>query len=280
MENGARAHREALARFLRTRRARVTPAEAGIEPGVRRRTPGLRREEVATLSGVGITWYTWLEQGRDINPSPEVLGAISRTLRLDVPSRDYLFRLAGVHPDDAPKPVRDVPEHLERLVRAQGDSPAVLMDAAWDVLAFNEAADAVYGYGDVPAEDRNVAYLLLTSPEQRKITRDWEEHAHRVVGELREAFARHPSGAPALSALFARLREASPEAGRWLDERDVQHRAGNILKVVDHPDLGELRFVQTVLDPREAPGLQLVVLQPDERTRARLAARTAAVARG
>lgn len=274
MEDGARAHREALARFLRTRRARVTPAEAGIEPGVRRRTPGLRREEVALLSGVGITWYTWLEQGRDINPSPEVLGAVARTLRLDGPSRDYLFRLAGVHPGDVPAPGRaqEVPEHLERLVRAQGDAPAVLMDAAWNVLAFNDAAHAVYGYGDVTPDERNVAWLLITSPVLRKTTRDWEEHARRVVGELREAFARHPADAPALSALFARLREASPEADRWLDDRDVQHRAGNVLKILDHPELGELRFVQTVLDPREAPGLQLVVLQPDDPTRARLSA--------
>ncbi|RFU43474.1 XRE family transcriptional regulator [Actinomadura logoneensis] len=272
MDEGARAHREALARFLRTRRARVSPAEAGIEPGVRRRTPGLRREEVATLSGVGITWYTWLEQGRDIHPSPAVLDAIARTLRLDAPSRDYLFRLAGVHPGEAAPLVREVPEPLERLVRAQGESPAVLMDAAWNVLAFNEAAHAVYGYGDVRPEDRNVAWMMLTSPRLREMTRDWETHARRIVGELREAFARHPADAPALSALFARLREASPEAARWLDERDVQHRAGNVLKVLDHPEHGELRFVQTVLDPREAPGSQLVVLQPDEETRARLAA--------
>ncbi|MFC4912397.1 helix-turn-helix transcriptional regulator [Actinomadura gamaensis] len=271
--DGSEAHRAALGRFLRTRRARVTPADAGIEPGTRRRTPGLRREEVATLSGVGITWYTWLEQGRDINPSPAVLDAIARTLRLDAPARDYLFRLAGVHPGEPDAPGRAgrvVSEHLESLVLAQQGSPTVLMDAAWNVLAFNEPAHLVYGYGDIPLDERNVAWQTFTSRDLRKMTRHWEDHARRIIGELRESFARHPSEASALSALFARLRAVSPEADRWLDERDVQHRAGNVAKVLDHPVLGELRFTQLVLDPREAPGLHLAVLQPDEPTRTRL----------
>ncbi|MBG0830213.1 helix-turn-helix domain-containing protein [Planomonospora sp. ID67723] len=252
--------RTALANFLRTRRAGLTPQEVGLAPGLRRRAPGLRREEVALLSGVGITWYTWLEQGRDINPSPEVLAAIARTLRLDDAATGYLFRMAGQQPPEGPAGSGDVSGHLLDLIHAQDPAPAVIMDGCWDLRAWNAAADALYRYSDQSPEDRNVAWLMFASPDIRVFTVGWEHHARRMLGELRESFARRPD--ERMARLLARLRGRFPEADAWLDEREVSRRAGGITKEIRHPEAGTLLLNQIVLHPAEAPDLQVVILQP------------------
>ncbi|GAA1088071.1 helix-turn-helix transcriptional regulator [Kitasatospora arboriphila] len=267
--------RQALSNFLRTRRASLTPADVGIAPGVRRRTPGLRREELALLAGVGVTWYTWLEQGRDINPSPEVLASLARTLRLDAAETAYLFRLAGAgpHPVDARGAGgADVPEALLRLVDAQDPAPAFLMDADWDIRAWNAAADAMFGFSGMPPEDRNLAWTVFADDRIRRRTVDWEQHARRTLAELRAAYGeRGGSGSPAsrrLTEVIGRLRASFPEADRWLDEHRVSEKTG-CEKEVRHEAVGVLRLDQVVL--RAPGGLQLVVAAPrDEETRERL----------
>lgn len=252
--------RTALANFLRARRARLTPQDVGMAPGLRRRTPGLRREEVALLSGVGITWYTWLEQGREINPSPEVLAAIARTLKLDGAATDYLFRMAGLSPVEAPPGPGDPPDHLLRLIHDQHPAPCMIIDEHWDLRAWNAASEAIYRYSDWPAEDRNVAWILFASQRVREATLDWERHARRAMAELRESFARHPT--PRMVGLMARLRRDFPEANAWLDEREVSRLGGGVVKEIRLTSVGTLRLNQIVLRPAETPHLQLVLLQP------------------
>ncbi|MFD5086588.1 helix-turn-helix transcriptional regulator [Kitasatospora sp. NPDC058406] len=264
----AETRRNALSSFLRSRRARLTPEDVGMAPGVRRRTPGLRREELALLAGVGVTWYTWLEQGRAINPSPEVLASLARTLRLDRAETAYLFRLAGSHPGAAGAPgavgseaAGDVPAPLLRLMHAQWPAPAFVMDADWAVRAWNPGAEALFGLSGREPEDCNLAWVVFASPLHRARTVDWEHHARRTLAQLRSAFAeRGGDGAPAarpLARLIRRLRAAYPEADRWLDEHQVLERAG-VEKDLLHEELGMLRIDQVVL--QASGGLQLVVL--------------------
>jgi transcriptional regulator with XRE-family HTH domain len=256
--------RDALADFLRTRRARLTPADVGMAPGVRRRTPGLRREEIAVLAGVGVTWYTWLEQGREINPSPEVLRSLARTLRLEPAESDYLFRLAGNQP--APPVLSappELPAALVRLVQAQSPAPAFLMDADWTVRAWNPEAEALFDFSVWELEDRNLAWVAFAHRPGRARTVDWERHGRRVLAHLRSAYAEHGGEATAggrrMAALLERLREHFPEAAAWLDDHEVQDRKGAD-KDLEHERLGPLRFDQIVL--RAPDGLQLVVLSP------------------
>ncbi|WP_181442134.1 helix-turn-helix transcriptional regulator [Streptomyces tateyamensis] len=265
--------RTALANFLRSRRARLSPQDVGLPAGGRRRTPGLRREELAVLAGVGVTWYTWLEQGREINPSPEVLAALAGTLRLDPAETDYFFRLAGSQPGPHPdRPVRGIPAALNRLLAAQAPSPAYLLDADWDVRAWNPQAEALLNFSQYDPVDRNMAWLVFANPLSRARTVDWEYHARRTLAQLRASYAERGGaetpGGRQLAALIARLRGAFPEADAWLDEHEVQERAGTAKDLL-HERLGPLCLDQIVL--RAPEDLQLVILQArDEATAARL----------
>jgi len=254
------AMRTALGDFLRRRREGLSPEEVGLASGLRRRTPGLRREEVAVLSNVGSTWYTWLEQGRDINPSPEILAALARALRLDGAGTEYLFRLAGQLPPRSDEGGKGLPERLLRFMHAQHPSPAVIFDEALDIVAWNAAADALYRYSELAPEDRNGVWTVFASARSRRETVDWERHARRLLGELREAFARDPL--PRTGRSLERLREAFPEAAAWLDEHEVAHRGAGVDILVRHPEVGELHMEQIVMHAAEAPGLQLVVKLP------------------
>ncbi|GAB3220638.1 helix-turn-helix transcriptional regulator [Glycomyces halotolerans] len=252
--------RTALADFLRSQRKRLTPEDVGLAPGLRRRTPGLRREEVAVLANVGLTWYTWLEQGRDINPSPEILAAVARALRLDDAGVEYLFRLVGQLP---PSPGRDaggVPGRLLRLMHAMLPAPAFIVDAAWDLHGWNAVCDALCGFSEFPPEDRNGVWGAFASKRFRTQTVDWAVHARRMVGELREGFARNPE--QRVEALLERLREHFPEARAWIDEHAVVHRGSGIDMAIEHPIVGLLQLEQSVLHSAEAPEFQLIVKQP------------------
>ncbi|MGW2249645.1 helix-turn-helix transcriptional regulator [Kitasatospora sp. NPDC001660] len=270
----AQERRVALSSFLRSRRARLAPEDVGLAPGVRRRTPGLRREELALLAGVGVTWYTWLEQGRAINPSPEVLGSLARTLRLDRAETAYLFRLAGSHPLDGEVEVpAEVPAALLRLLHAQWPAPAFLMDVNWDLRAWNPGADALFALSAGPPERCNLAWVVFGNAVHRARVVDWEVHARRFLAQLRSAYAERGGGTTAagrrLARLIAQVRESYPEAERWLDEHQVEERGG-AQKVLRHEELGLLRIDQHVL--QASGGLQLVVLSPrdaetDERLR-------------
>lgn len=267
----ARLRRRELAAFLRSRRERLSPAEVGLPAGGRRRTPGLRREEVASLAGVGMTWYTWLEQGRDINASEAVLDAVARTLLLDAHERDHLFTLAGVAPPPAPEDAGITPELRAVLDRLE-PFPAFVSNARYDLLAYNHAYQAVIGDLDaLPPEERNSLWLMFTKHTTSKCFVDGAESKPRLVAQLRSAMAEHVAD-PAWKCLVRRLREASPEFEALWQRHDVAPPE-NATKRLLHPDYGLLQFnyVNTWLAPRI--GLRLVVYVPADDATAAAATR-------
>src|SRR4051794_37672817 len=165
----SKARRDELASFLRTRRERVTPAEVGLPPGGRRRTPGLRREEVAQLAGVGVTWYTWLEQGRAINASAQVLGAVARTLRLDTAEREHLYRLADIsHPSAGADWAVETFDDVEPILQALDPLPAMVANPRGDILGWNRTYAVLHpGLVNAAPEERNNLWYLFTQPPER-----------------------------------------------------------------------------------------------------------------
>lgn len=260
--------REQLARFLRDRRGRLDPASCGFARG-RRRTPGLRREEVAQLAGVSVTWYTWLEQGgrrRMAVPSAEVLEGIAAALRLDRAERDHLFLLAhGRPPPRAPVTAAvSVPPAVQRLIDdGLGGQPALVRTAdTWDVVAWNRAAVAVFGdYAALPPDGRNILRRLFTSPAVRASMPDWDRDARRIVAALRGGRARiGPSDAG--DRLIADLSRASPAFARWwAEDRDVAPHADGT-KLMLHPTAGPLSLTYAALTPEAADGLTVLVFVP------------------
>jgi transcriptional regulator with XRE-family HTH domain len=200
-----------LSRFLRSRRARVRPEEVGLSAGGRRRTPGLRREEVALLADVGVSWYTWLEQGRDIHVSEPLLERLARALRLTPTERAHLFELAHGRP--AARPVISpgtVSGTLQRVIDAH-PFPALVSTRRWDVLAWNEPAVILYGdFGLLPIEQRNGLWSMFMNPERRARMPGWENDARRAVAGFRLDAARAAERTE-FDALAAELTRISPE---------------------------------------------------------------------
>ncbi|MDT0345454.1 helix-turn-helix transcriptional regulator [Streptomyces litchfieldiae] len=250
--------REQMRDFLRTRRARLAPGEVGLPTAARRRTPGLRREEVAMLAGVGVSWYTWLEQGRDINVSADVLDAIGRALRLDGPEREHLYLLAGLNPPPPAGAARAgaTPELL-RLLDAWAPRPAVLLDRYWNFAAVNDAALAVFGYDD---SDRNCLISFFTNARYRAMHTHWAAVAPGVVAAYRAAAARHPGDAE-FAGIVEELTARSPEFGELWARHDVAAMT-QAVKAVRHPEVGELIFDTTTLAPADRPGYHVELQNP------------------
>jgi transcriptional regulator with XRE-family HTH domain len=237
----------------------VSPAEAGLPVVGRRRTPGLRREEVASLAGVGVSWYTWLEQGRDINVSGEVLDAISKVLRLSEPERAHLYLLAGLNPPIRSATPGTVTEELRRLVDAWSPRPAILRDQYWNLLAINDATRTVFGYDDT---DHNCLISFFTNARYRGMQVHWASVAPAVVAAFRADAARAPED-PEFRRVVDELTAASPEfAELW--ERQEVGVPGQAVKAVDHPEAGELFFDLTTLTVTDHPDwyLELYVPRP------------------
>ncbi|MGW4795118.1 helix-turn-helix transcriptional regulator [Nonomuraea sp. NPDC004297] len=259
--------REQLRDYLRARRARLTPADVGMATAGRRRTPGLRREEVAVLAGVGVSWYTWLEQGRDINVSAEVLDAIGRALRLTGPERAHLYLLAGLNPPPA-GPARDaeVTPELRRLLDAWTPRPAILRDRHWNLIAINAATRDVFGYDDT---DHNCLVSFFTNARYRGMHVQWASVAPAVVAAFR-ADAGHAPGDPGFGRLVADLSAVSPEFAELWARHEVGAPAHTV-KAVRHPEAGELFFDLTTLTLPDRPGWHLELYDPRPGTAERLA---------
>ena len=262
--------RQELAGFLRSRRERIAPQQVGLPPASRRRTPGLRREEVATLAGVGVTWYTWLEQGRDINASPQVLDAVARTLLLDPHERDHLFRLADVPDASALAECASLPPTAQLILDQLEPYPACVRNARHDILAFNTAYDTLMGpLRDVPFEDRNSMWRVFTRPECRASMLDWEEGTRRMVAEYRAAMAEHVAE-PAWKCLVSRLTKASPEFAEIWERHEVASPE-NLTKRFLHPEAGLLKLNYTHLWLGQRLGTRMTTYTPaDEQTDERL----------
>jgi transcriptional regulator with XRE-family HTH domain len=254
--------RKELADFIRTRREKLKPALDKVSPMIRRRTPGLRREEVAELAGVGATWYTWLEQSRDIHPSTEVLERVGKALSLNPFEMRHLFTLAGKVYQGAEVPTNEtVPAALKRFVDESLDIPALVVGERKDHLYWNEhfttqVRNALCGQSD----GRNYLEMLFLDPAAREFLVNWESHAKRMIAEFRAGIG-DKIGTPWVSELIERLKSQSSEFALWWKDHDVSDRSVFTYEI-NHPKLGRLAFERTVYSPAEAPELKLVLFKP------------------
>ena len=250
-----------LGTYLRDRRTRLDPAALGFPHG-RRRTPGLRREEVAQRANISPTWYTWLEQGRGGAPSADVLDRLAVGLMLTEPEREHLFMLGlGRPPEPRYRPVETVTPRLQRVLDALDASPAIIRTATWDVVAWNAAAATLLtDYGKLPRDKRNLLHMMFADSLVRAGQEDWQAMARYVVGAFRADASRAGAGAE-IADLVAELSRISPEFYRLWRDNDVAATGGG-LKRLHHPELGllELEFSAFAVDGR--PELSMLVFNP------------------
>jgi transcriptional regulator with XRE-family HTH domain len=268
--NGERRRAE-LADFLRKRRAHLKPEEVGLPGGGRRRTPGLRREEVAHLAGVGTTWYTWLEQGRDVRASLDVLEALSRALRLTPAERTHVVLLGRGEEPPPCKSAERVSPTVRRLIENLGPNPAYVIGRRWDYLAWNSAACALLGDFDaVPRAARNHVWMHFMDPARREMFPDWERSSRLVAAKFRADSARH-IGDPEFEELIGTLRKSSPEFCRAWKKHEVAATSPG-RRTVRHPLVGTMLFEHAVFTPQESPEQRMILYSPlpDEDTPAKL----------
>ncbi|HEY2601186.1 MAG TPA: helix-turn-helix transcriptional regulator [Thermoleophilaceae bacterium] len=267
------ARRAELADFLNARRAALQPADVGLPGGGRRRTPGLRREEVASLAGVGTTWYTWLEQGRDVRASLDVLEALARALKLRPAERAHLVTLGRGEQAPPPPPEREhVSATVRRLVENLDPSPAYLLGRRWDYLVWNRAVEVVFGdLCALPPGRRNHLWLMFMDPGRRELLGpEWEKAARRQVARFRADYANHV-GDPQFDKLVDSLLEGSSEFRDWWSRHEVAS-SGEGRKEILHPMAGKLVFEHAMFRHGENPEHRLLLYSPlpDEDTPARL----------
>jgi transcriptional regulator with XRE-family HTH domain len=252
--------RRELAEFLKSRRSRLSPAEVGMAAGGRRRTPGLRREEVAQLAGVGVTWYTWFEQGREIQVSTHFLENLARALRLDAAEREHLFALAHHRPPPLVCAVSVASPALQHMLDTL-PNPAYVKTARWDMVAWNRPLTLLFGdFLRIAPPRRNSLWLLFTDPLYRRLMPAWEQDVRRAMARFRLDFGRSGNN-PAFQQLIAELDAASPEFHRWWPQHDVDG-FGEGLKRVIHPELGEIEFEHNAFTVENAPDLRLIIYTP------------------
>ncbi|WP_247749324.1 MULTISPECIES: helix-turn-helix transcriptional regulator [unclassified Rhizobium] len=259
------ARRREFGAFLRSRREKLTPVNVGLAHGFRRRTPGLRREEVAQLAGVGTTWYTWLEQGRDVRASTEVLSALADALGLDPAERRHLFTLADrPHPEPRSHGAEQVPKSLLHMLRNMADQPAYVLGRRWDVLAWNGAAVAVFGdFGRLEGDARNLMHMMFASLSHRRLLADWNDLAPLSLAMFRADSARY-AGDPDFERLIAILTAQSQEFRDWWPRHDVLHQPSTV-KRIQHPSAGQLEFEYMSLDVSGGGGMRFVVCTPSDK---------------
>jgi transcriptional regulator with XRE-family HTH domain len=244
--------------FLRSRREKLTPKTVGLAAGRRRRTSGLRREEVAELAGIGVDWYVRLEQGRTVNPSATTVDALARALRLSKAEHAHLRALAR----DADRRIFEierVPDTIRRMIEAL-NTPAYITGRRWDLLAWNAAAAEILGFGRLGETDRNILVHMLTNPATRALFgASWADEAKRMVAQFRATYDDW-AGDPAFAALLEQLRE-SPEFVRWWEAHEVRGSASG-RKRLNHPKKGMQEFVYSSFQANDDPGLKLVIYTP------------------
>ncbi|BCP55641.1 transcriptional regulator [Kaistia sp. 32K] len=267
--------RQELGEFVRAHRERLQPSMFGLEPGRRRRTPGLRREELAQLSGVGATWLSWIEQGRDIAVSANALARLARVMRLTPAERAYLFDLGGRRdPQAAGNSGADaLPAGLAATLEAL-PTPAYVLDRSWTAIAWNAAAAHLFtgwlhaaasaqptaaGDETVSCENNLLRYIFRV-PAARHVIHDWETRARRVAAEFRADYSRHLES-PEMRALVEELSRASPFFAEAWEAHAVVDREGG-LRTFDHPEDGFLRYEQATFLLAHHPDIKLVLLTP------------------
>jgi transcriptional regulator with XRE-family HTH domain len=254
--------RKELGIFLRTRRERISPEQYGFKSYMQRRAKGLRREEVAMLSGVSLTWYTWLEQGRDIDVSSQVLEAISRTLCLTEEEIQYLFELAEKKaPPVSNKTDADTLISLQNILDSLKDYPAYIVDEHWNNIAWNIAACALFGNFDKMSElEKNILWRMFTRQSYRTIFKNWEELAQRLLAQFRMDYSTNMNK-PWYNELVGRLNEVSEEFRRWWPDYDI---AGNYngVKEVCYPQIGTFFLRHNCLQTVDPLNLKVTIYTP------------------
>jgi transcriptional regulator with XRE-family HTH domain len=258
--------RQEFSDFLRTRRARIAPADVGLPADQRRRTPGLRREEVAHLAGISVTWYTWLEQRRPISVSAGVLDSLARVLRLDPIERTQLFQLAARQPILHPRPRKEkVSPLIQRLVDQQHTYAVLIMGRRWDVLGWNRVARAFFlDFETLAAAERNIVWLVFTNRAMRSLFVDWPSRARDALARFRADYGRQ-AGDPQFVELVERLKSVSPEFAQWWPHHDVLPQSEG-RKYYNHPAVGRLVAEHITLSVSDNPELRLTIIAPTSDT--------------
>ena len=255
--------RAELGEFLRARRAALHPDDVGLPAGFHRRTPGLRREEVALLAGVSVTWYTWLEQARRINASRDVLDALARALRLDPAEHEHLLVLADAAHPGAPVPPGpvDAPDALVRLIESMSPAPAYVLGPRWEFAAWNGAQARLYPTMEqLEGIERNLLWVVFAEPQARRLILEWEAQARRIMAEFRAGIAGFRDD-PAVDQIVGSLLERSPEFAAWWPQQDVAQFQTR-LRRYRHDRAGDLVFEYQMLVPSEWPNLKVVCQLP------------------
>lgn len=257
------ARRPQLASFLKARRARLRPEDVGLPPGLRRRTPGLRREEVALLAGVGLTWYTWLEQGRPINVSAQVLDAVARTLRLENAEREHLYQLTDATPLRSWAASMVVPDALLDVLRSLDPVPAALTNGRFDVIESNDAhRDLFRDWHSMPCIHRNLLWCGITEPSAREKFLNYDDEVPYLVARLRAAYGPH-AGEPDWEEDIRRLADLSPEFAELWGRHEVAYPEVRTRRFLD-PHAGPLTFSVTELEATAVPDLRIITYTPQD----------------
>ncbi len=253
----SRPDRSEFGDFLRSRRARLDPTALGLPTVRRRRTPGLRREEVAELAGIGIDWYIRLEQGRAVSPSLATIDALARALRLADAEHAHLRALAR-NLEHRSFVRESVPDAMRRMVESLGQ-PAYITGRRWDVLAWNaEAVDILTDFANIGVEDRNILLWMFTDPDARRcFGASWADEARRMVAQFRPTHDLW-AGDPDFAALLARIRQGSPDFAQWWESHDVRNTGGGE-KLLHHRSKGVQRFQYATFQANDDPGLKLAI---------------------
>ena len=269
--NGTSSRAQELADLLRSRRGRLRPVDVGLPAGARRRTQGLRREEVAHLASISTTYYTFLEQGRDVRPSRQVLDALARALRLSPAERAHLHELAHGHPaPTAPRMAETLAPAVFALVDRLDPYPTYVTGRRFDVLAANRAARTLWtDWPSLPPQERNMLWWTFTTPAARTTLIEWETEASALLARFRAAADRHPED-PEFAALTGRLQAASAEARAWWPRHDIVALSSGT-KRLHHPVLGDLELEHVVLQLADDPEQKLVTFTADGTQQQRIA---------
>ena len=259
-----RHRRTELAHFLRARRASLVPGDVGIPSGKRRRTPGLRREEVAQLAGIGVTWYTFLEQGRPVRVSQSVLDRLADVFSLNIEERRHLVQLASDHtPEPGLEAEHAVTEELRAILDKLDPHPAYVLNERFDMIAWNRSASLVFSYStQTPERDRNVIRRLVTDPAKRRLHLDFEAHVRNTIAAFRPHYSRHAHD-PAVAAFVEELQAESRDFKRWWSQHEVLDATRLQMTLhMAHPVLGTLTGRYTFLGVFGRTNLTLCIFTP------------------
>ncbi|TCO72177.1 helix-turn-helix transcriptional regulator [Marinisporobacter balticus] len=251
-----------LADFLKTRRSKILPSQVGLPSMSRRRTPGLRREEVAQLAGIGLTWYTWLEQGRPIHVSSSVLESLSRVLLLDKHERKHLYFLANQSLSaDVPKHQSVVTPSLQHVLDSLVLCPSLITDQRWNVIAWNKESCLLFGdFEEMNARERNIVWAMFTDIKYKQLFSDWNLYAKRLLGSFRSSCGQYIEDSW-LAQFVNDLKIQSTEFNSWWPLHDVESSSEKY-KLLNHPTAGRLEFEVNNFDVSNNMALKLIVHVP------------------